>query len=251
MAQNFLTCDRDQVLLMPPSLGEWLPQDHLAWRVLAAVEEMDLSGFYAAYRQDGHGRPAPDPAMMVALLLYAYAKGKRPSQGIERECVEDIAYRVIAANQAPDHTTIRASASGTRPRSPSCSARCSRSPRRRGSWRSGWFRWGYWHQAQMETIVGRGIPVLIPSDASKRKGARPGRKGRAYAFMRRVLATGRAGGLYRKRQAMIESGVGARGAIGLLRAPDSTLNSERGSRAGGPASCRSRVLRSCLVVVAG
>jgi len=78
----------------------------LAWFVLAAVEEVDLSAFYASYRDDGHGRPAHDPAMMVALLLYAYAKGQRSSRGIERECLEDVAYRVIAANQRPDHTTI-------------------------------------------------------------------------------------------------------------------------------------------------
>ena len=78
-----------------------MPEDHLAWFVLAAVEEMDLSAFYGAYRPDGHGRAAHDPAMMVALLLYAYAKGQRSSRGIERECVEDVAYRVIAANQRP------------------------------------------------------------------------------------------------------------------------------------------------------
>jgi transposase len=106
MSQNFIGCDRDRVLLMPPSLREWLPEGHLAWFVLAAVEEMDLSGFYGAYRLDGHGRPAHDPGMMVALLLYGYAKGQRSSRGIERACVEDIAYRVIAANEVPDHTTI-------------------------------------------------------------------------------------------------------------------------------------------------
>jgi transposase len=92
--------------LLPPSGRDWLPDDHLAWFVLAAVEEMDLSAFYASYRDDGHGRPAHDPAMMVALLLYAYAKGQCSSRGIERECLEDVAYRVIAANQRPDHTTI-------------------------------------------------------------------------------------------------------------------------------------------------
>ena len=54
MAQNFIECDRDQVLLMPPSLREWLPEGHLAWFVLDAVEEMDLSGFYGVYRLDGH-----------------------------------------------------------------------------------------------------------------------------------------------------------------------------------------------------
>src|ERR671918_3068251 len=91
---------------MPPSLTEWLPEDHFAWFVLAAVEEMDLSAFYGVYRQDGHGRAAHDPAMMVALLLYAYARGRRSSRVIERACVEDIAYRVIAANQVPDHSTI-------------------------------------------------------------------------------------------------------------------------------------------------
>jgi transposase len=106
MPQNFLSCDREQVLLMPPSLREWLPANHLAWFVLSSVEAMDLAPFYASYRSDGHGRPAHDPAMMVALLLYAYCKGQRSSRVIERECVEDIAYRVIAANEVPDHTTI-------------------------------------------------------------------------------------------------------------------------------------------------
>jgi len=106
MSQNFIECDRDQVLLMPPCLREWLPEGHLAWFVLDAVEEMDLSGFFGVYRLDGHGRPAHDPAMMVALLLYGYARGQRSSRVIERECVEDIAYRVIAANQVPDHTTV-------------------------------------------------------------------------------------------------------------------------------------------------
>jgi transposase len=106
MPQNFIECDREQVLLMPPSLSEWLPEDHLAWTILGSVREMDLSAFYGAYRSDGHGRPAYEPAMMVALLLYAYARGNRSSRGIERACVEDVAYRVIAANKAPDHSTI-------------------------------------------------------------------------------------------------------------------------------------------------
>lgn len=91
---------------LPPDLRGWLPEDHLAWFVLAVVEEMDLYAFYRPYRHDGHGRPAHDPQMMVALLLCAYCKGQRSSRVIERECVEDVAYRVIAANQRPDHTTI-------------------------------------------------------------------------------------------------------------------------------------------------
>jgi transposase len=106
MGQNFISCDRDQVLLLPPDLRAWLPDDHLALFVIDAVDELDLAAFYGAYRQDGWGRAAYDPAMMVALLLYAYAKGVRSAREIERRCVEDVAFRVIAANLAPDHATI-------------------------------------------------------------------------------------------------------------------------------------------------
>ena len=106
MPQNFIGCGREQAFLMPPSLLEWVPEDHLVWTVLDAVAEMDLGAFYAAYRADGHGRPAYEPAMMVALLLYAYARGNRSSRRIERACVEDVAYRVICSNLVPDHSTI-------------------------------------------------------------------------------------------------------------------------------------------------
>jgi transposase len=106
MTQNFLSCDREQELLLPPSLRDWLPEDHLAWFVLESVAEMDLSAFYGAYRADGWGRAAHDPAMMVALFVYAYAIGVRSSRGVERHCRDDVAFRVIAANQAPDHATI-------------------------------------------------------------------------------------------------------------------------------------------------
>jgi transposase len=106
MAQNFIGCDREQELLLPPSLREWLPEGHLAWFVIDAVAEMDLSAFYVVYRVDGHGRAAHEPSMMVALLLYAYAIGERSSRRIERRCLEDVATRVICANRAPDHCTI-------------------------------------------------------------------------------------------------------------------------------------------------
>src|ERR1035441_6381215 len=106
MPQNFIAFDRDQELLLPPDLRDWLPRDHLVWFVLAAVEQMELGAFYRPYSADGVGRPAHDPRLMVALLLYAYSRGQRSARVIERECVEDIAFRVIAANQRPDHTTI-------------------------------------------------------------------------------------------------------------------------------------------------
>src|ERR671931_1353137 len=105
MAQNFLACDRDQELLLPPSLREWLPEGHFAWFVIDAVAAFDLRPFYAVYRDNGQGRAAHDPAMMVALLLYSYALGERSSRRIERRCVEDVATRVICSNQRPDHTT--------------------------------------------------------------------------------------------------------------------------------------------------
>src|SRR5919205_1907508 len=106
MGQRFVACDREQSFLLPPDVRDWLAQDHLAWFVIDAVGEMDLDAFYAAYRLDGRCRPPYDPAMMVALLLYAYARGERSSRAIERSCVEDVAFRVIAANQVPDHATI-------------------------------------------------------------------------------------------------------------------------------------------------
>jgi transposase len=106
MAQNFLSCDREQDFLMAPSVREWLPAGHVAWCVLEVVERLDLRAFYGHYRADGSGRPAHDPGMMVALVVYAYCVGERSSRRIERRCVEDVAFRVIAANRAPDHTTI-------------------------------------------------------------------------------------------------------------------------------------------------
>ena len=106
MAQRFVACDREQSFLMPPDVREWLPEGHLAWFVIDAVDEMDLDAFYVAYRQDGRSRPAYDPAMMVALLLYAYARGTRSSRQIERACEEDVAFRVLAAQQRPDHATV-------------------------------------------------------------------------------------------------------------------------------------------------
>jgi transposase len=91
---------------MPPSVRDWVPEGHLVWTVLEAVGELDLSAIYADYRVDGHGRPAYEPSMMVALLVYAYARGNRSSRGIERACIDDVAYRVITGNVAPDHSTI-------------------------------------------------------------------------------------------------------------------------------------------------
>jgi transposase len=106
MAQNFIECDREQAFLMPPSLRDWLPEDHLAWFVIDSVGRLDLAAFYRAYRADGHGRAAYEPSMMVALVLYSYSTNERSCRGIERRCRQDIAYRVITGNVVPDHATV-------------------------------------------------------------------------------------------------------------------------------------------------
>jgi transposase len=106
MAYNFLRSDRDQPFLLPPDLRDWLPADHLAWFILDVVDQLDLQPFLRAYRADGHGHPAYDPKALLGVLLYAYAVGMRSSRQIERRCQEDLAFRVLAGNSAPDHVTI-------------------------------------------------------------------------------------------------------------------------------------------------
>jgi transposase len=106
MAYNFLRAERDQPFLLPPDLRDWLPADHLAWFVLDVVDQLDLAPFLRAHCDDGHGHPAYDPRALLGVLLYAYAIGVRSSRQVERRLREDVAFRVLAANQAPDHVTI-------------------------------------------------------------------------------------------------------------------------------------------------
>jgi len=106
MAYNLLPYDREQSYLMPPSMREWLREEDLAWFIVDAVDQMDLREFYAAYRNDGWGAAAYDPAMMVAVLLYAYCQGLRSSRRIALALERDVGFRVVAANQQPDFRTI-------------------------------------------------------------------------------------------------------------------------------------------------
>ncbi|HEU4688749.1 MAG TPA: transposase [Vicinamibacterales bacterium] len=106
MAQNFIESRREQGFLLPPDVRDWLPADHLAWFVMDAVAGVNLGAFYGAYRADGHGRAAYEPSVMVALILYAFATRVRSSRAIECHCRQDVAYRVITGNLAPDHATI-------------------------------------------------------------------------------------------------------------------------------------------------
>ena len=97
---------RDQLFLLPPSIADWLPEKHLVWFVLDVVAVVDLSAFHARHPNDGAGRAAYDPEMMLALLLYGYCRGLRSSRRIEAACRADLAFRAICADVFPDHIAI-------------------------------------------------------------------------------------------------------------------------------------------------
>ena len=101
---NFRAVDRGTGYLLPPSVDEWLPADHLARFVVEIVEQLDLSGLTKQYR--GSGSEAYHPGMLVALLVYGYATGTFSSRRIEQACYDSIAFRYIAANSHPDHDTL-------------------------------------------------------------------------------------------------------------------------------------------------
>lgn len=107
MSKNFRRCDLDQPFLLPPSLQEWLPEDHLGRFIAELSEGLDLSKIYAHYgRRDGRGKAAYHPLMMVRALLYGYCMGMMSSRRMERASYEDVAFRYLCANQHPDHDTI-------------------------------------------------------------------------------------------------------------------------------------------------
>ena len=107
MSKIYLSYDPEQKLLLPPDLREWLPEDHLALFISDVVDELDLSGIVRSYESgDGRGRPPYHPVMMVKLLVYGYCIGRMSSRKIERATYEDVAFRVLACNQHPDHDSI-------------------------------------------------------------------------------------------------------------------------------------------------
>jgi transposase len=106
MARRYRPVRRDQPFLLPPDMRDWLPQGHLAWFVIEAVAVLDISRFSARPGRSWAGRAAYDPAVLLALLVYGYATGVRSSRRIERACGEDVAFRVICAQDVPDHATL-------------------------------------------------------------------------------------------------------------------------------------------------
>src|SRR2546428_6112320 len=109
MAKTFRPYSMDQHLLLPPDLRAWLPEGDLALFISDVVDAFDLSAIYDAYETgEGRGQPPYHPAMMVKLLLYAYCLGVPSSRRIERATYRDVAFRVLATDQHPDHASIAA-----------------------------------------------------------------------------------------------------------------------------------------------
>ncbi|HEX5877126.1 MAG TPA: transposase [Actinomycetota bacterium] len=106
MARTYRPVDREQEFLLPPSMLDWLPEEHLVWFVIAAVQRLDTTRFHARARLGGVGRRGYHPDMLLTLLVYAMAHGESSSRRIERLCHTDVAFRVICAGDAPDHTVL-------------------------------------------------------------------------------------------------------------------------------------------------
>lgn len=106
MSKTFRPYEPDQIILMPASMQDWLPSDHLAYFISDVVDHLDLSAIMERYAGEERGYPPYHPAMMVKVLLYAYCIGIASSRKIERRLCEDIAFRVLAANNTPDFRTI-------------------------------------------------------------------------------------------------------------------------------------------------
>ena len=107
MNKRFRVCDLNQPFLVPPSLQDWLPEDHLARFVADVTNELDLGRIYAEYeRGDGRGLSAYHPLLLTRLLLYGYSIGVTSSRAIEKATYDNVAFRYLAADQHPDHDTI-------------------------------------------------------------------------------------------------------------------------------------------------
>jgi len=104
MAKSFISSNRKQAYLLPPSIDDWLPQKHLARYIAEIIEQLDLSKIYSQYT--GQGKDAYDPKVLLALLFYGYATGTFSSRKIERATYDSVAFRYLSANTNPDHDTI-------------------------------------------------------------------------------------------------------------------------------------------------
>jgi transposase len=106
MARSYRPVDREQEFLLPPSMTDWLPEDHLVWFVIAAVQRVETSAFHTRAKRGGVGRRGYDPDMLLTLFVYALAHGQSSSRAIERLCHTDVAFRIICASDVADHTVL-------------------------------------------------------------------------------------------------------------------------------------------------
>lgn len=106
MAMTYRPVDRDQEFLLPPNMIDWLPGDHLVWFVIEAVARLDTRAFHRLAKLGGVGRRGFDPDMLLTLFVYAMAHGVSSSRRMERLCATDVAFRVICAQDVPDHTVL-------------------------------------------------------------------------------------------------------------------------------------------------
>ena len=106
MAKGYRSADRDQPFLVPPDMRDWLPSEHLAWFILEVIEQLDTSALHGKSKRGGTGREGYNPEMLLGLWVYASARGISSSRQIERACSEDVAFRVLCAQDVPDHTVL-------------------------------------------------------------------------------------------------------------------------------------------------
>ena len=128
MAKGYRCYQPDQDLLLPPSLRDWLPEDHLAYFVSDMVDQLDLTKIDAVYEKDPRGQPPYDPRLMTKLLVYGYCIGVYSSRKIRRRLEEDVPFRVLAAGNTPDFRTISDFGKSTSTRSAAYSNKCWRWP---------------------------------------------------------------------------------------------------------------------------
>src|SRR3954453_10049098 len=106
MARKYREVSRDQPFLLPPDMREWLPEGHLVWFLLEVIGQLDTTALHSRSKRGGAGRAGYDPEVLLTLWVYASARGISSSRQIERACVEDVAFRVICAQDPPDHTVL-------------------------------------------------------------------------------------------------------------------------------------------------
>jgi transposase len=133
MAKTYRPYVPEQDLLLPPSLRDWLPEEHLAYFVSDLIDQLDLSAITSVYEEDERGYPPYHPVMLTKVLVYAYCVGVFASRRIQRRLIEDVPFRVLAAGNAPTFAQSRTFASGTCPRCRASSSKCC-------AWRVRWVR---------------------------------------------------------------------------------------------------------------